>query len=87
MLSAEELMLSNCGAGEDSWESLGPQGDQTSKENPKENQAWIFIGRTDAKAEAPILWPPDVKSWLIRKDPDAGKDWRWEEKGMTGQDH
>ena len=51
--------------------------------NPKGNQPWIFIGRIDAKAEAPILWPPDVKSWLIRKDPDAGKDWRWEEKGMT----
>ena len=51
--------------------------------NPEGNQSWIFIGRTDAEAEAPILWPPDVKSWLIRKDPDAGKDWRWEEKGMT----
>ena len=42
--------------------------------NPKGNQSWIFIGRTDAEAEAPILWPPDVKHWLIRKDPDAGKD-------------
>ena len=51
--------------------------------NPKGNQPWIFIGRTDAEAEAPILWPPDVKSWLIRKDPDAGKDWRQEEKGTT----
>ena len=51
--------------------------------NPKGNQPWIFIGRTDAEAEAPILWPPDVKNWLIRKDPDAGKDWRHEEKGMT----
>ena len=51
--------------------------------NPKGNQPWIFIGRTDAEAEAPTLWPPDVKNWLIRKDPDAGKDWRWEEKGMT----
>ena len=51
--------------------------------NPKENQPWIFIGRTDAEAEAPILWPPDTKSWLIRKYPDAGKDWRQEEKGMT----
>ena len=52
--------------------------------NPKENQSWIFIGRTDAEAEAPILWPSDVKSWLLRKDPaDAGKDWRQEEKGMT----
>ena len=51
--------------------------------HPKRNQSWIFIGRTDAEAEAPILWPPDVKNWLIRKDPDAGKDWRQEEKGMT----
>ena len=49
----------------------------------KENQSWICIGRTDAEAETPILWPPDVKSWLIEKDPDAGKDWRQEEKGMT----
>ena len=47
--------------------------------NPKGNQSWIFIGRTDA--EAPILWPPDAKSWLIRKDPDAEKDWRQEEEG------
>jgi len=47
--------------------------------NPKGNQSWIFIGRTDA--EALILWPPDVKNWLIGKDPDAGKDWRQEEKG------
>ena len=51
--------------------------------NPKENQSWIFIGRTDAEAETPILWPPDAKNWLIWKDPDAGKDWRREEKGMT----
>ena len=51
--------------------------------NPKGNQSWIFIGRTDAEAEAPILRPPDVKNWLIGKDPDAGKDWRQEEKGMT----
>ena len=51
--------------------------------NPKGNQSWIFIGRTDAKAETPILRPPDVKSWLIGKDPDAGKEWRQEEKGMT----
>jgi len=51
--------------------------------NPKGNQCWIFIGRTDAEAKAPILWPPDVKNWLIWKDPDAGKDWRQEEKGMT----
>ena len=51
--------------------------------NPKGNQPWIFTGRTDAEAEAPILWPPDVKNQLIRKDPDAGKDWRQEEKGIT----
>ena len=51
--------------------------------NPKGNQPWIFIGRTDAEAETPILWPPHAKNWLIWKDPDAVKDWRWEEKGMT----
>ena len=51
--------------------------------HPKGNQAWIFIGRPDAKAETPILWPPDVKNWLIGKDPDAGKDWRQEEKGTA----
>ena len=50
---------------------------------PKGNQSWIFIGRTDAEAEAPVLWPPDAKSRLIRKDPDAEKDWRQEDKGMT----
>ena len=50
---------------------------------PKENQSWIFIGRTNAEAEAPILWPSDVKNGLIGKDPDAGKDWRQEEKGTT----
>ena len=51
--------------------------------NPKGNQSWIFIGRTDAEAETPIHWPPDAKNWLIGKDPDAGKDWREEEKGTT----
>ena len=51
--------------------------------NPKGNQSGIFIGRTDAEAEAPILWPPHVKNRLIWKDPDVGKDWGWEEKGMT----
>ena len=51
--------------------------------SPKGNQSWIFIRRTDAKAEPPILWPPDAKSWLIGKEPDAGKDWGQEEKGMT----
>ena len=51
--------------------------------HPKGNQSWVFIARTDAEAETPILWPPDVKSWVIQKDPDAGKDWKREEKGMT----
>ena len=51
--------------------------------NPKGNQSWIFFGRTDAKAETPKLWLPDVKSWLIRKDPDAGKDWGQKEKRVT----
>ena len=50
---------------------------------PKGNQSWIFIGRTDAEGEFPVLWPPEVKNWLVRKDPDGGKDWRQEEKGMT----
>ena len=51
--------------------------------HPKGNQSWIFIGRTDARAEAPILWPPDGNNWLIGKDLDAGKDWRQEKKGTT----
>ena len=51
--------------------------------NPNRNQSWIFIRRTDAETEAPILWPPDAKNWLIGKDPDAGKDWGQEEKGIT----
>ena len=51
--------------------------------NPKGNQSWIFTGRTDVEAETPILWPPDMKSWLIGKDPDAGQDWRQKEKGTT----
>ena len=51
--------------------------------HPKGNQSWIFIRRTDAEAETPILWPPDVKNWLTWKDPDAGKDWRWQEKETT----
>ena len=52
--------------------------------NPKRNQSWKFIGRTDSdEAETPIIWPSDVKSWLIRKDPEAGKEWKQEEKGMT----
>ena len=58
------------------WEEIQPV-------HPKGNQSWIFIGKTDVEAETPILWPPDVNNWLIWKDPDAGKDWRWEENGMT----
>ena len=51
--------------------------------HPKGDQSWVFIGRTDVDPETPIFWPPDAKSWLIWKDPDAGKDWGQEEKGMT----
>ena len=54
--------------------------------NPKRNQPWIFIGRTDAEAETPILWPPDAKSWLIGKDPGAGKDWRQKKKGVSEEE-
>ena len=68
-------MLLNCGFEEDIWESLGLQRDPV---HPKGSQSWISTGRTDAEAETPILWPPDVKSWLIGKD--AGKGWRREEK-------
>ena len=74
--------LLNCGVGEDSWESLGLQGNPV---NPKGNQSWTFTGRTDAETETPVLWPPDGKNWLIGKDPDAGKDWRQEEKGTIDQ--
>ena len=72
-------MLSNCGARKDSWESLGLQGGKPV--NPKGNKLQIFIGRTDA--EAPILWPLDVKSQLIGTDPEAGKDRRPKEMGMA----
>ena len=79
-LSAKELMLLNCGVGEDSWESLGLQGDPTS---PFEgDQPCVLFGRTDAKAETPVLWPPRAKSWLTRKDSDAGRDWG-QENGTT----
>ena len=71
-LSTKELMLSNCDAGEDSWEPLGLQ---------KNKLVNLFIGRTDT--EAPILWPSDAKSWLIGKDPDARKDWGQKQKGVT----
>ena len=71
-------MLLNCGAGEDSWESLDCK--EIKPVNTKGNQPWIFIGKTDAKAEAPVLWSPDVKSWLT-VNPDAGKDWRQMRRG------
>ena len=80
-LSTEELMLLNCGVGEDSWQSLGLQRDPTSP--PKGDQSWVFIGRTDVEAETRIFWPPDAKNQLIGKDPDAGKDWGQEEKAVT----
>ena len=74
------MMLLNCGIGEDSWESLGLQG-EIQTVHPKGDQSWIFFGRTDVEAETPILWSPNAKNWLIWTDPIAGKDWRWEEKG------
>ena len=74
-------MLLNCGVGEDSWESLDSK--EIKPVNPKGNKPWIFIGRIDAEAEAPILWPPDVNSPFLEKDTDAGKNWRHEEKGTT----
>ena len=80
-LSAEELMLLNCGVGEDSWESLGLQGDPTSPFWRR--STGDFFGSNDAKAETPLLWPPHVKSWLIGKDSDAGRYWRQEEKRTT----
>ena len=80
-LSTKELVLLNCGAGNALESPLDSK--EIKPVNPKGNQPWIFIGRTDAKGEAPILWPPDVKSRLIGKGPDAGKDWRQKEKGTT----
>ena len=74
-------MLLKCGVGEDSWESLGLQGDPTS---PFWRRSILgFLGMNDAKAETPVLWPPHVKSWLIGKDSDAGRDWGQEDKGTT----
>ena len=69
-----------CGVGEDSESPLDCK--EIQLVHPKGDQSWVFIGSTDVEAETPILWPPDTKSWLIWKDPDAGKDWRREEKGM-----
>ena len=79
-LNAEELMLLNCGVGEDSKSPLDCK--EIKSVNPKRNQSWIFIERTDAEAEAPIFWPPDAKIWVIGKDPNAGKDWRQEKRTM-----
>ena len=73
-------MLLNCSVGEESWESLDFK--EIKPLNPKD-QLWKLIRRTDSEVEAPILWQPDVKPQLFRKDPDAGKDWRQEEKGLT----
>ena len=70
----------NSGAGEDAWESLDSK--EIKPVNPKENQCWIFIGKTEDEAETPMFWLPDEKSRLIGKDPDAGKDWGEEEKGQ-----
>ena len=75
-------MLLNCGVGEDSWESKGLC-KEIQPVHPKGDQSWVFFGRTDAKAETPILWPPDAKRWLIGKDSDAGRDWGQKEKGTT----
>ena len=80
-LGAEELILPNVETGEILESPLDSK--EIKPINPKRNQPWIFIGRTGAEVEASILWPPDAKSWLIGKDPDAGKDRRQEEKGMT----
>ena len=74
-------MLLNGGVGQDSWESLGLQGDPAV--HPKGHQSWVFIGRTDAKAETPILWPPHANSWLTWQNSDAGKDWGRKEKATT----
>ena len=74
-------MLLNSAVGEDSWDPLDCK--EIQSVNPKGNQSWMFIGRTDVEAETPILWPPDAKSWLIGKDPDDGKDCRQEENGTT----
>ena len=80
-LSAEELMVLNCGVGEDSWETLRLQRDPTSPFWRR--QALDFFGRNNAKAETPVLWPPHAKSWLLGKDSEAGRDWGQEEKGKA----
>ena len=82
-LSAEELMLLNCGVVLEKTLENPMDCKEIKPVNPRGNQSWLFIGRTDAETEIPILWPPDAKNWLIGKDLYAGKDWSWEEKGMT----
>ena len=89
-LSTKELMLLNCGVGEDSWASLDCK--EIQPVHSKGGQYCVFFGRNDAKAEPPVLWPPHAKSWFIGKDSDAGRDWGQEEKGttedeMAGWDH
>ena len=79
-LSTKDLILLNCDIWDKTLESpLASM--EIQSVHPKGNQSWIFIGRTDAKAETPVLWPPHVKSWLTGKDSDAGRDWGQEEKG------
>ena len=90
-LNTEELMLSNCGAGEDSWEALGQQGEQT-RQSQRKSVLNIHWKRVDVEVQAPIFWWPDVKSRHIGKKPDAGKDWGQEDKGameveMVGWHH
>ena len=77
-------MIVKCGAGEDSWESLGQHGTARQSVNPKGSHPWIFFGRTDTKAEAPILQPPDGKSQLIGKKPDSEESWGWGEWSERG---
>ena len=80
-MSAKELMLLNCGIGKTLESPLDCK--EIQPVHPKGDQSWVFVGRTDFEAETPILWPPDAKSWLIGKDPDAGRDSGQEEKGTT----
>ena len=80
-LNTTKLMLLNCGVGEDSWESLGRK--ESQPVHSEGDQPWDFFGGNDVEAETPVLWPPHAKSWLIGKDPDAGRDSRQEEKGTT----
>ena len=76
-------MLSKCGVGEDSPSPLDSK--EIQPVNPKGDQSWVLIGRMDAEAETPVLWPPDEKSWVIGKDPDAGKDWGQEESAADNE--